>query len=135
MSIGYGAHAFLIASDDAMLLYNYGCFDIDDPNYTDAVKTLDGEISIERDALVEPSIHLKIKKMPSGRKREIVKRVPIEVDYNKLFESGKITVKNAGATWKTLESGVDVMAFKVIFKLFNEYQETGEIPEIITVFS
>ena len=65
----------------------------------------------------------------------IVKRIKQDVPFNELFEAGKIKVKNASGTWRTTESGMDIMALKILFKLFDEYQETGELPEHIECFS
>ena len=51
-----------------------------------------------------------------------------------LFEDGKIKVKNASGTWKTTESGIDIMALKILSKMFDEYQETGKVPEHVSWF-
>ena len=41
----------------------------------------DGTITIARDCFAEPEIHEKLKKMPSGRKKLITKRISVSVDY------------------------------------------------------
>ena len=69
------------------------------------------------------------KRMPSGRKKLIVKRIERDVDYTALFNEGKITVENSHFCWRTLDNGVGMMAMRIIFKIFRLYQETGRIPD------
>ncbi len=96
-------------------------------------KTEDGEIYIERNSFIEPEIHEKLKRMPSGRKKLIVKRVPNDVPYEDYIKSGIIKYKNASNTWRTY-LGVDVIALSIIRKIYYDYQETGEIPKVISCF-
>lgn len=134
MSIGFGGHANLVAYDDHMIIYAYACYDINNKEYRKYMEFFDGEIIILREALVEPEIHRKLKRMKSGRKRIVEKRVRQDVPYESLYASGKITVKNASGTWHTYESGFDFIAHRLIFKIFDEYQNTGEIPESVGGF-
>ena len=135
MSRGFGGYMDLVANDSTTLMYTYCCYNVNNDDYKKYMGLADGEIVISRDALVEPDIHSKLKKMPSGRKRIIEKRVRQDVPWEDLFSNGRVTVKNASGTWQTNSAGVDIMAFKMLFKLFNEYQDTGEIPEHISWFS
>ncbi len=135
MSIGYGGYMDLVANDSTTLMYVYCCYNVNNDDYKKYMGLADGEIVISREALVEPEIHSKLKKMPSGRKRLIEKRVRQDVPWGDLFDSGKVTVKNASGTWCTNSDGIDIMAFNMLFKLFDEYQNTGEIPEHISWFS
>lgn len=135
MSMGYGGYADLQQSDDTLVVYLYCCYNVNNDNYKHFMKFKDGELYIERDAFVEPEIHEKIKKTAFGRKKLVVKRVKRDVPIGELFEAGKIKVKNASGTWKTTESGIDIMALKILYKMFDEYQKTGEIPEHISWFS
>lgn len=135
MSIGYGGYADLIQTDDKLVIYMYCCYNVNNDDYKHYMKIEDGELYIDRDAFVEPEIHTKQKKTPSGRKKTIIKRILRDVPFDELFEAEKIQVKNASGTWQTTESGIDIMALKILFKLFNEYQETGELPAHISWFS
>ena len=94
----------------------------------------DGELYIDRDAFMEPEIHERIKKTVSGKKL-VVKRIKREASIGKLMEAGKIKVKNASGTWHTTEDGTDIMAVKILLKIFGEYQETGKLPEHVGWFS
>ena len=129
MSLGYGGFADLQQSDDTMVIYLYCCYNVDNDEYKHFQQLEDGELYIDRDAFVEPEIHEKIRKTASGRKRTITKRVPIDFDLIELLESGKITVSNAGGTWQTTNDGIDIIAVKLLRKIFNEYQKTGDIPK------
>ena len=83
---------------------------------------------------MEPEIHEKLKKMPSGKKKLITKRIPVDVDYPKYIEEGLITIENCSNCWKTTddEKHIDVMALHILFYLFLKYQEQGELPEYIS---
>ena len=76
----------------------------------------------------EKNAYMYVAKDSSGRKKMIEKRIPRDVDYQKLFSEGKINIKNAGGTWMISPDGADVMAFHLIFQLFPEYQTQGKIP-------
>ena len=135
MSLGYGGYMDLVADDGSTLMYTYCCYNINHTDYKKHMEPADGEITISRNALIEPEIQSRIKKQPSGRKRLVEKRVRQDVPLEHLIDSGKITVKNASGTWYTNANGIDVIAFKILFKLFNEYQDTGTIPKHISLFS
>jgi len=135
MSVGYGGYMYLTAYDDTLLMYTYCCYNVNLKDYEKYKKMVDGEIVIARDALVEPEIHRKLKRMPSGRKRMVEKRVRRDVPWEELYAGGKIEVKNASGTWCTDSDGIDIMAWKMLYELFNEYQDTGEIPEQMSFFS
>lgn len=134
MSLGHGGHMDLALYDNTTLIYVYCCYNINNDNYEKHKSLVDGEIVISKDALVEPKIYSKLKKMPSGRKRIIEKRVIQDVPWDDLFNNGKITIKNASGTWNTNPEGIDTVALDMLFKLFNEYQKTGEIPRHVVFF-
>ena len=71
--------------------------------------------------------------MPSGRKKLIVKRVPNKVPYEEYIKSGIIKYKNASNIWRTY-LGVDIIALSIIREIYYKYQETGEIPKVISCF-
>lgn len=68
MSIGIGANAHLILCDDKTVVYEYGNYNLNEEKFRNANHICDGFIVIERSCFLEPEIHKKIKKMPSGRK-------------------------------------------------------------------
>ena len=135
MSMGYGAYANLVHFDDDLIMYSYCCYNVNNENYNIFEKMEDGELYIDRDALVEPEIREKIKKMPSGRRKQIGKRIKKNVSVEELFYMGKIKVKNASGTWKTTDFGIDIMALRILYKIFDEYQETGVIPKNVVWYS
>ncbi len=65
MSRGIGGYMNLIAADDTMLIYSYCCYNVNNDDWREMQKMEDGEIFIDRAALVEPEIHRKMKRMPS----------------------------------------------------------------------
>ena len=136
MSLGYGGLAVLVAADDTMLIYSYKSYNynIHVEEYREKMKLLDGEIYIDRANLVEPIIREKIKKMPSGRKKLIKKKIIQYVDVVELCETGKIKIRNASGTWLTVECGMDYVARSLCHQVFAEYQENGMIPERISAY-
>ena len=120
MSIGIGAHANLIVADVNAVVYEYGGYNLNDPDYRNEEHLFDGSITIQRDCFAEPEIHEKKKRMPSGRKKLVVKRIPVDVEYGEMLEDGRIVVENCSNTWRTTENElkVDVMACHLLFKNF-----------------
>lgn len=133
MSIGYGGYMDLAADDNTTLIYTYCCYNVNSDDYKKYMELADGEIVIAKNALIEPEICSK--KIPGSRKSIIKERIRREIPLEELFASGMITVKNAAGTWCTNSDGIDIMAVKMLFKLFNEYRGTGKIPKHIGWFS
>lgn len=134
MSLGYGGYADIQQSDDTMVIYLYCCYNVDNDDYKHFQQLEDGELYIDRDAFVEPEIHEKIQKTASGRKRIINKRVPREIPLENLIDRGKINVLNASGTWQTTYGGIDIIAIKLLIKIFDEYQKTGDIPKRVAFY-
>ena len=85
MSIGVGGRARLVAQDECTLIYEYAPYNLNENEYRNANHIFDGIITIDRDAVVEAEIREKTKKMPSGRKKTVIKRIRVDVDYERLF--------------------------------------------------
>ena len=128
MSKGDCAYANLVLLDESMLVYEYCCYQIKE-DWKEKEKVVDGELYIDPTAIVEPEIHEKIKKYPTGRKKLITKRIlNHDFDIDSLFEEKRIVVKNASGEWTFHGNGLGHAAYHLLWKLFVEYQETGEIP-------
>lgn len=133
MSIGIGAIAHLILCDDKTVAYQYGSYNLNKEKFRNAERICDGCISIKRSCFVEPNIHTKIKKMPSGRKKLIVKRVNVSVDYANMINDGLILVENCSNCWETTsdKKHTDIVALRLLFYIFEKYQNEGAIPKYI----
>ena len=129
MSHGDGGAARIALQDENTVVYEYAAYNLNVEELRNSDHIYDGLITISKNAFVEPEIHEKLKRMPSGRKKLIVKRIERDVDYTALFNEGKITVENSHFCWRTLDNGVGMMAMRIIFKIFRLYQETGRIPD------
>lgn len=127
MSIGVGGRARLVAQDEHTLIYEYAPYNLNEDEYRNAEHIFDGVITIDRTALVEPEIHEKIKKMPSGRKKTIIKRLRVDVDYESLFAQNKIKIENSRFCWHILPHGQGRIAMMLIFQIFGRYQDEGII--------
>ena len=104
---------------------------INEEEYQNREHIYDGIITIDKRSLVEPEIHEKMKKQPSGRKKLMTKRIPREVDYIGLITAGKINVENSKFCWQILNNGMGLIAIHIIFKIFDLYQSEGAIPETV----
>ena len=134
MSIGIGAFAKKAAEDTNTVIYEYGGYNLNDPRYWNKERLCDGAIIIQRDCFVEPEIHEKTKRLPSGRKKIVVKRIPVPVEYGKMLKDGRIVVDNSSNCWRTTddELKVDVIACRLLHYIFLRYQDEGEIPELVS---
>lgn len=134
MSRGIGAHANKVIEDEKSVIYEYGGYNLNKLEYGNENHVYDGIITISKNCFVEPEIHEKLKKMPSGRKKLITKCIPVSVEYEKMIEDELITIENCSNCWCTTNDGkhIDVMALHILFYVFLRYQEDGKIPEYIS---
>lgn len=133
MSMGYGGRARIVLQDNDTVIYEYAPYDLNEPAYRNSDKIFDGLITISKQAFIDAEIRTKVKRMPSGRKMQITKRIRKDVDYEKLLESQAITIENSKYCWRTMKDGYGMIALKLVFRIFNYYQEYGTIPEIMSV--
>jgi hypothetical protein len=134
MSLGYTGMCKKELEDDEIVIYSYS-----GENWNDGGKSksgdsllLDGSFVIHKDCLEEPEIHTKLKKMPSGRKKVIEKRITHTPRLSIYLETKKVYVekecKNAFRRGATMP--IDYIAYRLILHLFERYQVDGELPEI-----
>ena len=103
MSMGYGARATLVLEDAETAIYTYGGFNWDIPSCKNPDYVQDGLLTIPRDCLPEPEIHARWRRMPSGKKRWVEKRVPVTVDVCGMIREGWIVVEDCSYCWVRLE--------------------------------
>lgn len=134
MSRGIGAHANKMFEDNETVIYEYGGYNLNDPKYRNENHLYDGSITIPKNCFTEPEMHEKLIKMPSGRKKLVRKRIPVSVDYVQMLEKRLIRVENCSNCWMTTDDDlhIDVMACHLLFKLFYQYQEEGNVPEHVS---
>lgn len=132
MSRGIGGNCRIVEEDEHTVIYEYGGYNLNKPEYRNPDRICDGLITIDKNALVEPEIHTKIKRTQGRHKKLVTKRVLREVPYMELIESGQIEIQNCSNCWQTLQSGKDMIAFHLIFKIFNKYQEDGFLPSTVS---
>lgn len=135
MSMGYGGTARGVLQDEKTVVYEYFPYNLNNPEYRNSGRVFDGLITISKDALVEPEIHKKVKRMPSGKKRLIVKRLRRDVDYRTLLKEGAITIENSKNCWYFVgtEKDIGMIAMKITFNIFNRYQDNGLLPEMVSI--
>lgn len=132
MSLGFGAYAHLIAQDNETVLYDYGGYNWNEPGYRNENRICDGIITISRICFAEPEIHKKTKRMSGGKKRQIVKRISVSVNYPQMIRDGLIQIENCSNCWRcSSDENVDIMALHILYRLFMQYQEEGTLPEYV----
>lgn len=132
MSKGIGAFVKLVLEDSETVIYEYGSYNLNDARYHNKEHICDGIITIDRNCFAEPEIHKKMKKMSNGRKRLIIKRIPVSVDYNKMISDGRIVIENCSNCWECYSNkNIDIMASPILFYLFLQYQKEGKLPKYL----
>lgn len=135
MSRGFGGSARIVLQDENTVVYEYAPFNLNEPEYRNSEHIYDGLITISKDSMVDPEIHEKLKRMPSGRKKLIVKRIRRDVDYSALLAAGKITIENSRYCWRLVgtEKNIGMMAMRIIFRIYDHYQDEGTLPETVSL--
>ncbi len=128
MSLGYGGTCKKELEDENMVIYSYSSYNLNEEQFRNSGRIYDGTITINKSCLIEPEIHEKIKRMPSGRKKLIVKRIPKDIDISEMIEQGQLQIENSNNTWKTLQD-FDYIAISLCRLVFREYQLNGSLPE------
>lgn len=133
MSLGYEGTCKLVMQDEEIAIYAYSGANIND-NYElrkEHALDYDGEILIYKRCLEEPEIHTKIKRRPSGRKYEEVKRITHFPNLAKHIQKGDVIIEkecfNAFRRHDNME--IDYIAYLLIKKIFIYYQVNGCLPE------
>jgi len=129
MSIGIGGTARMVAQDAETVIYEYSPYNLNEPQHRNRERIYDGLITINKSCLVEPEIHEKIKRWPSGRKQLVVKRIPRDVDFGTRIQTGQITVENSQFCWQICSNGIGHIAMRILYIIFNKYQKDGKLPE------
>ena len=135
MSRGFGGSARIVLQDENTAVYEYAPFNLNEPEYRNSEHTYDGLITISKDSMVEPEIYEKLKRMPSGRKKLIVKRIRRDVNYSALLDAGKITIENSRYCWHLVgtEKNIGMIAMRIVFRIYDHYQDKGTLPETVSL--
>lgn len=134
MSKGIAAFAECVAYDEKSVIYKYGGYNLNEEAYRNEQRIRDGMIIISRTCFAEPEIHRKIKRLSGGRKKTIVKRIPVEIDYLPMIRDGRILIENCSHCWQCNPDGIDIIALRLLSKIFKKYQEDGAVAETILFF-
>ncbi len=134
MSIGVGAHANLVLQDEKTVIYRYGGYNLNEVKFRNEAHLYDGTITIQRNCFPEPEFHKTVKRMPSGKKKTLIKRIPVDVDYPAMIAAGTIIIENCSNCWITTDDDkkIDVMALHILYIIFNKYQKEENMPEFIS---
>ena len=133
MSFGYCAKCKLIEQNDEIARYAYSGENWNDNNSQSGdIDLLDGVICIFKRCLEEPEIHIKNKKMPSGKSTSFEKRIVHIPAIGKHIADGNIVIekKCKNEFMRVTVSEVDgYLASYLLVKVFEKYQRGGILPE------
>lgn len=124
MSGGIGAYANKVMESSEIIVYNYGGYNLNVPEYQNKKHIYDGHITISKSCFAELETHKNLNKIPSGHKNNIPK----------MINDGLIEFKNCSNCWYTTtdDKHIDLMALHILFRLFHKYQEEDRIPDYIS---
>ena len=129
MSMGRGGGCFLVSESETAAEYSYYSYDLDSPEHRNEARLCDGLIAIDKAALPEADIHIRIKRGKNGKKRRIEKRIAVDTDLDRLIAEKRIRISNTSNVWRKLPDGTDIIASSLCRKIFRLYQENGELPQ------
>lgn len=134
MSMGYGISCRKVAEDKKTLIYEYSVYNWNEMEYADRINLYDGIIFMDKSAFIEPEIHTKRKRLPSGKKVMVSKRVVnSNIPCDALIKDKKIIIENSSNAWSFSKDGIDTMAIRLVYNLFMEYQKQGVFVETLSI--
>ena len=97
--------------------------------YKEHKDKFDGDIIINRKSLVKPDVCTKRIRKPSGKKvfEERIRKK--SVDLQNLLTNGDVEIENSSGAWQIVD-GYDMMALRLVRKIFDKYQEERDVPEM-----
>ncbi len=128
MSMGYMGFAVLELEDENCLIYSYGCVNLNVPEGRNPNHERDGLIIIDKSCFLEPIITEKIKRQPGKRKKLIVKRHLVEVDFIKDYKEGRITIEPSKYDNPAIRGHQSPVVY-LLMKIFREYQLQSKYPD------
>ena len=133
MSLGYCGMCLKQADDSEMAIYSYAGENWNDDGKSQSGDCMlqDGVIVIYKRCLEEPEIHEKVKRMPSGRKKLVTKRITHYPSIGDHIRAGDIIIEKEckNAFRRPSYMPIDYIANKLLPKIFISYQENGALPE------
>ena len=128
MSMGYGGGCVKYGENADFVLYEYYAVDLNDEKYYNKDRVMDGLIKIDKTSFVEPEIHQRIKRRPSGRKILVTKRIERAVPYDEYLKTGRIELVNSSFCSMLSENGYGRIGLRLIWEIYRYYQINGEVP-------
>lgn len=134
MSFGYCGRIELLAEDDSTVIYRYGGENWNTTGITRGdIKVLDGEILIQKRCLVEPEIHVKVKRTASGKKIETKKYIIQRVDFFEAIKNGDIKIIKPCSSERSMSikshGAENFFACRLLDRVFIDYQKMGTLPK------
>ena len=133
LSLGYCGKCKLIEQNDDDVRYSYSGENWNRENSRAGdIDLLDGVICVFKRCLEEPEIHINNKKMPSGKRKIIEKRIVHTPAIEKHIADGDIVIekKCKNEFKRMITSEVDCyIAHMLLNRIFETYQRDGELPK------
>ena len=132
MSMGYGGSCRKYGESADFVVYEYYAYDLNVEKCNNPNRIYDGIIKIEKSAFVEPEIHKRIKRRPSGRKILVTKRIVRDIPISKYLADGKVELVNSSFC-SHIHKGYGYVGLRLVDRIFSEYQLNGEIPHTVSI--
>ncbi len=120
MSRGRGARARLISEDENAFVYAYGSYNLNDSKHLNEKGIMDGMIRIQKDCFTD-----------FEERRENPKQAIYLM--GRQLRAGRIVIHNCSNCWHVTSDldRIDVLACKMLWKLFKCFLKTGKMPEAV----
>ena len=100
---------------------------IGDPEYNKCYRHR--MITIYKRCLEEPEIHSWLRRMPSGKKKLVAKRIPHFPSVDEHIQNGDIMIDKECKNAFCKGYSFDYIAYRLLVHIFVNYQKKGELPE------
>lgn len=130
MSLGYSGLCVKVMEDDEVAIYSYAGENLNDgvSKIGDALLQ-DGMITIYKRCLKEPEIHSRLRRMPSGKKKLVAKRIPHFPSVDEHIQNGDIMIDKECKNAFCKGYSFDYIAYRLLVHIFVNYQKKGGLPE------
>jgi len=129
MSLGYGAWCKITEETDEHVMFLYGNYNLNDPQYRNEERVMDGTILVAKKYIDECAKKLSSLKGLNGKQLRRTDNVAVG-DY---IAKEMILVSNCSNCWSMTESGVDRMILRLLYKMVRLYAEQETLPDFINL--
>ena len=118
MSRGIGANAKLYRDDDVAVIYKYRDYDLNDSRCGNEEQIYDGTLTIKKSCFDDLEMNEEIVKQP--------------LMYEEMITDGRVKIENCGSCCELTKEDIDMLAVRIMVRIFERYKEDGKLPESVS---